>query len=103
MGMSCSVAYYRVFLYAVTNIKTNEMHCFGGKNRRLPVINLLYVSADICTQLEDRSCLLVQEYGKARFEEDAVTQEERSYCNMSFYRVVECRTDLCIIDCAVCR
>jgi len=40
-------------------------------------------------------------YGEARFEGDAVTQEERSYCHMSAYKIVECRTDLCLIDCAV--
>jgi hypothetical protein len=67
----------------------------------LHVINLLHVSADICTQLEDRSCLLVPDSGKARFEEDAITQEERSYCNMSAYEIVERSTDLCLIDCAV--
>lgn len=41
------------------------------------------------------------EDGNARFEGDAVTQEEPSYCHMSAYKIVECRTDLCVIDCAV--
>jgi hypothetical protein len=76
------------------------MHCFGRKNSCLPVINLLHVAADICTQLEDRNCLLLPEYGKASFEGFPVTQEERSYCNMCAYKIVECPTDFCLSDCA---